>query len=248
VSDRVTGRVAVVTGAAGGLGQVFCRALAREGAAVVGVDLTPMDTLGEQVAAAGGRFLGLTVDVTSEADVAGLADRVASEFGPADILVNNAGTYPLLSFKDTTYETWRAVHTLNVDGPFLMTKALVPGMVDAGWGRVVNIVSAAFLLGPPEMSAYVASKGALVGFTRSLATELGGTGVTVNALAPGLTRTETALSSGVAGEFDRVVSGQAVPRAAEPEDVESALLFMCDNGSAMLTGQLVNVDGGFAKH
>lgn len=248
MTGRVADRVAVVTGAAGGLGRAFCVGLASEGAAhVVGVDIADQDATGETVEAAGSTFTAVSADVTSEADCARVAT-VTADLGGADILVSNAGVFPVVPFLETTLEEWRRIHGLNVEGTFLVTRALLPQMIAAGWGRVVLVSSAVVWLGPPGMVAYTASKAALIGMTRSLAREIGETGVTVNAITPGLTRTETALTTAVNQQFPHVVGAQAVPRAEEPGDVVSTLLFLCDRGSAFVTGQSVNVDGGYALH
>ena len=162
--------------------------------------------------------------------------------------MSNAGVFPVVPFLETTLAEWRRIHGLNVEGTFLVTRALLPQMIAAGWGRVVLVSSAVVWLGPPGMVAYTASKAALIGMTRALAREVGGTGVTVNAITPGLTRTETALTTAVNDQFPHVVARQSVPRAEEPEDVVSTLLFLCDPGSAFVTGQTVNVDGGYALH
>ena len=246
---RVEGRTAVVTGAAGGLGLEFCAALADEGAStVVGVDVADQEATRERVEKAGADFLAISADITSEEACAAMAKQVLGETGGATILVNNAGVFPVVPFLETTLEEWRRIHTLNVEGTFLMTRSLLPQQLAAGWGRVVNVSSAVVWLGPPGMVAYTASKAALIGMTRALASELGDTGVTVNAITPGLTRTQTALTTEVNDQFPHVVSNQSVPRAEEASDLTSALLFLCDHGSAFVTGQSVNVDGGFAKH
>jgi 3-oxoacyl-[acyl-carrier protein] reductase len=240
--------VAVVTGAAGGLGLEFCRALAAEGAAVVGVDVADQAATRCAVEALGGHFVELTTDITDEGACADLARTVAGELGGAHVVVNNAGIFPVIPFAETTLADWRRIHGLNVEGTFLVTRALLPQLIAAGWGRIVNISSAVIWLGPPGMVAYTAAKAALLGMTRALASELGDTGVTVNAITPGLVRTPAALTSAVNDQFGPVVANQAVGRAEEATDLTSTLLYICDEGSALLTGQTINVDGGFAKH
>lgn len=244
---RMDGRTAVLTGAAGGLGLAFAVGMAREGAVVVGVDVASQDGTAAAVADAGGRYVALTADITSAEDCARVAAE-ASALGGAQILVNNAGTFPVIPFLETTVADWRRIHGLNVEGTFSMTQALLPAMIDSGWGRVVMISSAVAWLGPPGMVAYTASKAALIGMTRALASEIGGSGVTVNAITPGLTRTRTALTTEVNDQFPHVVANQCVPQAEEAEDLVSTLLYICDAGSGFLTGQAINVDGGYAKH
>ncbi|HEX7738464.1 MAG TPA: SDR family NAD(P)-dependent oxidoreductase [Marmoricola sp.] len=243
-SARMDGRTAVITGAAGGLGRAFAVGLAQEGARVVGVDIADQSRTDAAVTAAGGSYRAITADITEPAE----CDRVAAEAGDSAILVNNAGIFPVIPFAETTVQDWRRIHRLNVEGTFSMTHALLPAMIESGWGRVVMISSAVVWLGPPGMVAYTASKAALVGMVRALASEIGGTGVTVNAITPGLTRTETALSTEVNEQFPHVVANQAVPHAEEADDLVSTLLYICDEGSGFLTGQAINVDGGYAKH
>ena len=171
------------------------------------------------------------------------------EFGALHVVVNNAGIYPPIPFTDTTLDDWHRIMSVNLDGPFLVTHAALPHLRQAGWGRIVNVVSAVVFLGPPDLVAYTTSKAGLVGFTRALATELGPENITVNAISPGLTRTATAAgTTGANGGFERVRDLQCVPRVEEPEDLVSTLLYVCDKGSGFLTGQTINVDGGSAKH
>jgi 3-oxoacyl-[acyl-carrier protein] reductase len=244
-----TGRVAVVTGAARGLGQEFAVALAASGHSVAGWDVADLGATADRVAEVGGELLADTVDVTVPEQVAAATEHVVRHFGALHIVVNNAGIYPPITFSDTTIEDWRRVMRLNLEGPFLVTHAALPHLVAAGWGRVVNIVSAVVFIGPPDLVAYTTSKAGLVGFTRALANAVGADGVTVNAIAPGLTSTATAAAStGADGGFQRVLASQAVPRTEQPADLVSTLLYVCGEGSGFLTGQTINVDGGSAMH
>jgi NAD(P)-dependent dehydrogenase (short-subunit alcohol dehydrogenase family) len=244
-------RVALVTGAASGLGQEFSVALAARGYRVAGLDIADLSETGHRIAASdpGGRFIGVRADVTDPSAVAGAVDDVVGRHGGLHIVVNNAGIYPPIVFEDTTLDDWRRIMRLNLEGPFVVTRAALPHLKAARWGRIVNITSAVVFLGPPDMVAYTTSKAGLVGFTRALASAVGADGITVNAIAPGLTRTATsARTVGADGGFDRVRALQVVPAVEEPHDLVSTLLYVCDEGSGFLTGQTINVDGGSAKH
>lgn len=244
-----TERVALVTGAAGGLGREFVLALAAAGHPVAGLDIADQAETAALIEEAGGRFLGLTVDVTDEDAVQEAVTAAADRFGGLHIVVNNAGVYPPIEFEKTTLADWRRIMRLNLDGAFLITRAALPHLRAAGWGRVVNITSAVVFLGPADLVAYTTSKAGLVGFTRALATAVGGDGITVNAIAPGLTSTATAAATtGADGGFERVRALQAVPRTEQPADLVSTLLYVCGEGSGFLTGQTINVDGGSARH
>ena len=247
MTGRIQGRRCLVTGAAHGLGQAFCVALGREGGVVAGLDIDDLTETAAAVKAVGGSFVPVSVDVTAPESVAGLSG-LADQLGGLDILVNNAGIYPVVPFEETSYERWRQVMAVNLDGPFLVTRAVLPALLQSDAGRIVNVASAVVWLGPAGMVAYTASKSGLIGFTRSLASELGPRGVTVNAITPGMIATETAVRTGVTAGLDRVVASQAVPRPQQPDDLISALLFLVEPGSGFVTGAAINVDGGFAKH
>ncbi|MFT4124195.1 MAG: SDR family oxidoreductase [Microbacteriaceae bacterium] len=243
MTDR--GRVAVVTGAANGLGRTFAVALAGAGIRVAGIDVADQR---ETAALVPGEFLAVTADVTHPAAMEAAVDAVVERFGALDICVGNAGIYPMLSIDETTPELWRRIMSINVDGAFHLVRAALPHLRRGSEPRIVFIASAVVWLGPAHMAAYTASKAALVGFTRALASELGPEGITVNAITPSMIATPTAVRTGVTRDLDRVVSGQAIPRAQRPEDLISTLLYLVDPASGFVTGSAINVDGGNAKH
>ena len=226
---KLSGQVAIVTGGAHGLGREICERLADQGAAVESLDLCD------------------GVDVGDERQVREAVAAVRERRGRIDILVNNAGIYPHIPFEEMTYLDWRRVLATNLDGAFLCTHAVYPTMRQRGYGRIVNISSATFFIGYPGMSAYVASKGAIIGFTRSLASEAGAHGVTVNALAPGLLATERALAE-ESEIFEQIVPEQAIRRPGHARDVADFLLCLVAPESSWITGQTINIDGGHRYH
>jgi len=236
-------RTALVTGAAQGLGQEFAVALAGRGYRVAGLDLVPQPETAEKVL----DYVELIGDVTDEDQIQGVLEHVIDRFGTLHVLVNNAGVYPARPFEEITPEEWRRVMRVNLEAPFLLTRAALPYLKAAGRGRIVNIVSAAVLTAPPMMVPYVASKMGLIGFTRSLAAALGPYDITVNAIAPSMVRTATAERTvGADGGFEHVRDQQVVPRTQRPCDLVSTLLYVVDEGSGFLTGQTLNVSGGSA--
>jgi NAD(P)-dependent dehydrogenase (short-subunit alcohol dehydrogenase family) len=241
-------RTALITGAAGGLGTVFSVALAKAGVAVAGVDIADLAATRADVEAVGGRFEGIRADLTDPEQAATAVAEAAERLGRLDIVVNNAGVFPVIPFAETTVADWRRIMSLNLDGLFYVTSAALPWLRQSPSGRIVNIASAVVWLGPPGMVAYTASKGGVIGFTRALSSELGPLGITVNAITPSMIPTETAIATGVTRDLDRVVAGQSIPRAQQPEDLVSTLLYLCDPASSFVTGAAINVDGGHAKH
>jgi NAD(P)-dependent dehydrogenase (short-subunit alcohol dehydrogenase family) len=247
-------KVAVITGAAKGIGQAFARRLAEDGCDVVAADIAPTDETVALVERAGRRAFACGCDVTSEAAVAALRSEVERRFGRCDILVNNAGIYPVRPFEQMTFADWRRVMALNLDAAFLTASAFVPGMKAGGWGRIVNMSSSTFPTVVPNYVHYIASKGGIVGFTRALATDLGPHGITVNAISPSLTRTPGTLSrapragrASMEEEFELLSKRQAIPRPALPEDLVGALSFLTSDDAAFITGQTLYVDGGYVR-
>jgi len=241
------GRVALVSGAAQGIGQALAIRLAQDGAdVVIAAHKQPPDATEAAVKAAGVESLVHHVDVSLEQDVADLATAVNDRFGRIDILVNNAGAYPMQSFLEMTYEQWREMFTINADSVFHMCRAFVPGMVERRWGRVINVSSTSYMEGMANYTHYNAAKAAIVGFTRSLAIEAGPKNVTVNALAPGLVRTPTTDSGPQAeGMFEGFLAEQAIKRTETPQDLAGALSWLASEDAAFVTGQTIVVDGGW---
>ena len=245
---RHHGRRAVITGAAQGIGRAYAQRLAADGAEVVLADLVDTSETLSLIDAAGGRGFSVRCDVGDQASIASLAEFVA-EVGGADILVHNAGIYPMKPFEQITFDEWRRVMAINLDSIFLLSQAFLPHMRRQGWGRIVGISSGMFHAGSPGSLHYVASKGGIIGFVRSLAAEVGVDGVTVNALAPGLIRsagTSTGTHDAI-GLFDMMIDLQSIKRSGIPEDLTGALSFLVSDDAAFMTGQTLLIDGGMGR-
>jgi NAD(P)-dependent dehydrogenase (short-subunit alcohol dehydrogenase family) len=243
------GKVAVVTGAAQGIGNAIARGLAAEGARIVVADLNRA----EEAAAEFDGGIGIAVDVADEAQVERMAEEVIDRCGRIDILVNNAGLYASLAmrpFTEIPVDEWRQVMDVNVLSMFLTTRAVVPHMREQGGGRIVNISSGTPFRGVPFLLHYVTSKGAIVALTRALAKELGRDDVLVNCVAPGFTMSEGVRQHPEVIEAlrDVSVSARTLQRDQEPEDVVGAVVFLCGPGASFVTGQTIVIDGGQYFH
>ena len=242
---KLEGRVAIVTGAGQGIGRAIAEKLRDEGAGVIVADKNP-ETAAKTAAEIGGT--AHVTDVSDPDQVSALVAAAVDQFGRIDILVNDAAIVPFVPWEELDFAEWRRVMSVNIDGVFLMCKAVYPHMKAAGYGRIVNIASNVVTAGTPNMAHYVSSKGAVFAFTRSLATEVGAHGITVNAVAPGLTASEGVLAGPHAGAFDFVVSLQSIPRRGVPADIAPAVAFLASEEAHWITGQMLTADGGHTRH
>jgi NAD(P)-dependent dehydrogenase (short-subunit alcohol dehydrogenase family) len=251
--NRFANEVAIVTGAAQGIGAAYARALAAGGAKLVIADLLDGTALADEINAAGGTAIAKTVDVTAADAVQGMVDDTLSRFGRIDILVNNAALFADLRhsrFEDIADDEWNAVMNVNIRGVWLVSKAVVPAMRARKYGKIVNIASTTALKGTPMMLHYASSKGAVLAMTRAMAREVGDDNICVNAVAPGLTMSEGVLEKGYWSDewIDRNVDSRILKRRAVPEDIVGAVLFLASRDADFITGQTMVIDGGAVAH
>lgn len=250
---RLEGRTAIVTGAAYGIGFAAAERFAAEGANVVLADIKGHEAAAQRLAHLSSAVLAITADVTSDADVDRLVQSTMERFGGIDILVNNAAISAELRpgpFEEQSADDWRRIYEVNVIGAWRTCRAVSPHMRRQKWGRIINIASGTAFKGAPGMLHYIASKGAIISMTRSLATEFGVDNVLVNAVSPGFTLTESVLASGdVLGYFGpQAIAGRAIKREAVATDVANAIFFFASTDSAFITGQTLTADGGSVFH
>jgi pyridoxal 4-dehydrogenase len=242
---KLLDRVAIVTGAAQGIGKAVADKLAAEGASVVAVDLNGE---GAERTAAGLNGTAVQADISKPDDAQRIVDETLSRHGKADVLANVAAIVPFTPWDEITFDEWRRIMSVNLDGLFLMMKAVEKPMRDAGYGRIVNVSSNVILAGTPNLAHYVASKGGVWAFTRAAARELGKYGITVNSVAPGLTETEGVMASPHAEAFDFVQTLQCIPRRGEAADIAPSVAFLASEEAGWVTGQLLVADAGMTHN
>lgn len=249
---RLAGRSAIVTGGAKGIGRHYSQALAAEGAEVMIADIVDGSALAEELAGKHGRnaTTSMVCDVSDESQVKTLVARTIERFGKIDILVNNAALYSHLEeteFTNIDVALWDKVMAINVRGPFLLAKHVVPHMRAKGYGKIINIGSGSVFRGMPQMLHYTTSKGAIVAFTRSLSRAVGTSGICVNTLAPGFTLSDSVMENNpthVKSSRDNAIQRRAIKRDGHPQDILGALVFLASADSDFVTGQIIAVDGG----
>ncbi len=247
MTDRLAGKTALVTGAAQGIGKAIATRLAADGAAVFVADMNG-DGAKAAAAAIGSKAKAVTVDISDPASVTAMFDEI-KQAGGVDVLVNNASIVPFVAWDDVDLDHWRKIIDVNLTGTFIVTRAATDQMRAAAKpGRVINISSNTFFAGTPNMAAYVAAKGGVIGFTRALATELGKYDITANAVTPGLIESEGVKASPHNGAFEFVEMLQAMKGKGQPEHIADVVSFLASEDARWITGQTLNVDAGMVRH
>jgi 3-oxoacyl-[acyl-carrier protein] reductase len=251
MAGSLEGRVAIVTGGGGGLGEAICARLAASGAAVAVVDQT-LEKAGRvagQIESGGARCAAIESDISDGRSVEAMTGRVVDELGGVDILVNNAAIYPRRAWTEIEEEEWDRVLAVNLKGYFLCARAAYPHLKDGGRGRIINVSSITFFIGWTLLLDYVSSKGGIIGFTRTLAREVGPDGITVNAIAPGAFPTDAEKIHPNPEEYNRwVLEQQSIKRRGRPEDIGNLVAFLASDAASFITGQTIGIDGGWMMH
>lgn len=243
----IEGKVVIVTGGVGEIGSAIARRLVEEGAKVVIADIADGSDLEAELNEIGDAKYVKT-DVGSEEDTQRMAEEAVNAFGRIDVLVNNAGIYTGKPFEEITLEDWRTRMNVNLEGPFLCTKAVLPAMKEQGKGKIINMGSDTVWMGTPGMTHYVASKGGLLGMTRALANELGPLGVTTVYITPTLLDTPGTRQAFVQEHFDYVIGHTPIGKFEKPEDVTGLITFLCSDEAEWINGAAINIGGGISMH
>lgn len=240
----LAGRIAVVTGAARGLGRAIALRLAQDGAEVSAWDLNGdgVDETAQLIRDAGGKAIGVACNSAKADEIARAVVRTHVELGKVGILVNNAALSPFLKFEDITEQIWDELMVINMKGPFPCCKAMIPDMVDAGWGRIINISSSSAQAGSAFHAHYAASKGGVIGLTKGLAMEYANRGITVNNVPPGFVNTEGLQESPV--DVESFAPMTPMKRPGRPENIAAAVAFLATDDADYITGHTLSVNGG----
>ncbi len=242
-------RVAIVTGAAVGNGRAFAERLLQEGARLVIADLQDASSMAEDLRRQGGEVVAVQADLTTAVGAQQVIDMAVATYGTIDILVHNVGYYHEEPFELLAFEEWKRTLEITLDSLYHTIRAVLPHMKKAGFGRIITFSSDTVWLGTPYLTHYVTAKMGVIGLTRSLASEIGKYGITINTVSVGLTATQDARDGSMASAMlEHIIPAQAVHRADEPEDIANVVAFLALPASGIITGQTINVDGGVAKH
>lgn len=255
VNERfdLTGRSVIVTGGGKGIGKIYSQEFAKAGARVVAADIDgdAVKAVAAGITEAGGEALALRTDVSDEGSVQAMADATLQRFGAIDVLINNASLMSVLprrSWLEIPVEEWDQVMAVNLRGIFLCCRAVFPAMKEQGRGKIVNISSSRVWEGTPNRLHYTTSKAGVIGLTRALSREVAQYGITVNAVTPGMTLSETQVASSSGNYVATRVAGRAIERNQVPEDLVGAVMFLSTPACDFMTGQTINVDGGKNMH
>ena len=246
----LSGKVAVITGAGQGIGRAYARAYAEAGISPVIVDIEKdkIDFVRREIKRdIGLDCLALLADITNQEDIEDVIEKSIDRNGLIDILINNAALFSSLTActaLDISTEEWRRVMDVNITGQFICAKSVLPHMIKQNWGRIINISSGTVTMGLTNLLHYVTSKAAVIGFTRSLAREVGEHNVTVNVILPGSTETEIERTTTTPELRRKIIDMQCIKRVETPEDLANFALFLASDDSGFITGQSIAVDGG----
>jgi 3-oxoacyl-[acyl-carrier protein] reductase len=248
-----TGRSVLITGGGKGLGKVYAEEFAKAGAHVVAadIDVQAAEAVASSLSGSGLNVLGLGVDVANEDSTKAMAQATLDRFGTIDVLINNASLMSVLprrSWLEIPVDEWDRVMAVNLRGMFLCCRAVFPAMQAQKRGKIVNISSSRVWEGAPNRLHYTTSKAGVIGLTRALAREVGEFGITVNALTPGMTQSETQVASSSGNYLATRIAGRAIERVQVPADLVGAVMFLSSSASDFMTGQTINVDGGKSMH
>jgi 2-hydroxycyclohexanecarboxyl-CoA dehydrogenase len=237
-------KTAVVTGGGSGIGRAVAQRLARDGASVAIWDLNSAGAgeTAKMISDAGGKAIALQTDAADAQAIKASADRTRASFGPITIIVNNAGITGMVPFLEIPVESWDRMIAVNLKGPFLCTREVLPDMLEAEWGRIINITSSSIQTGATNMTHYVASKGGLMGFTKALAMEFAAKGITANMVPPGFV--DTPMLRGVMSNVEAYAASMPMKRPGKPEDIAAACSYLASEDAGYVTGQTISVNGG----